>query len=66
MKAGDKFRTWTLIEPVRMIMGRKRWLCRCTCGAEKKFPEMNLENDHRIGCKCSPRRIRKILTTVIN
>ncbi len=50
---GQKFDRWTVIERAgRSDKGRTLWLCRCTCGTERKVDGMNLKQGGSKSCGC--------------
>jgi len=53
MDVGDVYTRWTVVraEP-RDPAGRKVWLCRCTCGTEKRVHELNLRSGRSKSCGC--------------
>jgi hypothetical protein len=48
--------------------GKRKWICRCTCGNERSIPGGNLKNGNTSSCGClrkevSSERLRRELTT---
>lgn len=51
---GERFGHLTVIAPAGSDRhGKRLWLCRCDCGAEKNFLGANLLNGHSKSCGCT-------------
>ena len=54
---GDVLGQMTLIAPApSRVGGRRRWLCRCVCGAEKVVGQTQLRNGNTQSCGCLARQ----------
>ena len=49
---GQRFGRWTALCPVGADRNGRRWLCRCSCGAERPVSAHNLRSGKSLSCGC--------------
>ena len=52
-----KFGRWTVIKKAETIKHKTMWLCKCSCGTEKKVYVYNLITGKTISCGCKQKEI---------
>ena len=52
LKQGDQIGRWLLLEEQTDADGKRKWLCRCSCGTERLVAEKSLRYGESKSCGC--------------